>query len=336
MTNVQIGSSENPVAGNAGAIVGYANTSTYKVRITGCSVQSGNIYANKAAGIVVGTNSGEVDGCSNAASVSGAYAAGITWDMNNGRVLNCTNKGTVTGSSRAAGIVFEARYIVENCSNEGGVSSENGYASGIYCNTSQSKYNRNTGNVTGTYAAGIASPTSSGVKVYASWNEGTITATNGVAGGIATTSTNTCEIVGCYNIGTVIGTTKGSILGDLKIDTYVGNNTQNIIACYATNTDVAMIGEIEAVPTVAEGETTYAYKATISKCYYLSENAVGNNAGNVDVQGMTQVSTVNNTLDYWTGTAMSELNTLLGGDDIKASFSYIAGDDVSHPLKLQM
>lgn len=184
---------------NAGGICGYVSAIT--CRFVNCT-NYGKVTSNKAgAGGIAGYNSGNYStfvNCTNNGEITSTvlHAGGILGQIHtplsaNPMISGCVNTGKITSTPTSG-----------TCG-AGGICGYNGNAM-LYI---QNCYN--SGEVSGSYAAGIHGDSAKGVVITACVNTGTITSTGSCAGGIANHHTDNnathMEFVQCVNAGKITG-----------------------------------------------------------------------------------------------------------------------------------
>ena len=180
---------------------------------------------DSGVGGVVGYNTGTVQNCYNAGTVTGSSYTGGVIGENSGTVEGSYNTGTVNGSVYAGGVVGYNNGTVENCYNAGAVSSETavgGVAGFSIVGTVQNSYN--TGTVSGNYNVG-------GVVGY-------------YAGG---------TMQNCYNVGIVDGDSNaGGVVGY-----HEGDAVENCFYLSDTETDEIDGTTAKTWAQFASGEVAY-------------------------------------------------------------------------------
>ncbi len=178
-------------------------------KVSGITINSGNVNAYMCTGAIAGMNIGTIENCVNHASISalGFYAGGIVGG-NYGTVKHCINYGSVIVNGNngcgAGGIAGTSIGIVECCGNHGDIRANLIDAGGIV--GSVDKPGSIVGNITE-------------YKIVNCYNRGAITVGQQQAGGIVG-MVNDREsipflIKNCYNASSVTGPDCiGAIIGD--------------------------------------------------------------------------------------------------------------------------
>ena len=180
---------------------------------------------DSGVGGVVGYNTGTVQNCYNAGTVTGSSFTGGVIGENSGTVEGSYNTGTVNGSVYAGGVVGYNNGTVENCYNAGAVSSE-------------------------TAVGGVAGFSIVGT-VQNSYNTGTVSGTSNVGGVVGYYAGGTMQ--NCYNVGIVDGDSNaGGVVGY-----HEGDAVENCFYLSDTETDEIDGTTAKTWAQFASGEVAY-------------------------------------------------------------------------------
>ena len=180
---------------------------------------------DSGVGGVVGYNTGTVQNCYNAGTVTGSSYTGGVIGENSGTVEGSYNTGTVNGSVYAGGVVGYNNGTVENCYNAGAVSSE-------------------------TAVGGVAGFSIVGA-VQNSYNTGTVSGNNDVGGVVGYYAGGTMQ--NCYNVGIVDGDSNtGGVVGY-----HEGDAVENCYYLSDTETDEIDGTTAKTWAQFASGEVAY-------------------------------------------------------------------------------
>lgn len=204
------------------------------------------ISSSSDTGSIAYVNSGNIENCYNAGTISGDYAGGIAY-YNKSTITDCYNDGEISGKY-IGGIVSENYGTIKDCYNNGTLSGI--YVGGIVTNNIGTITNcYNTGTISGYDANGIAF-INHGI-ITNCYNTETINAEN--ASGIV--SLNFETIKNCYNTGTINAKNVSGI---------VGENNGTITDCYN-------IGTLSGTNTGDIAINNYE-NCIIKNCYYLADD----------------------------------------------------------------
>ena len=281
----------------------------FKYLLVGGKVCNLSTYGNynqviKMNGVIVGTNNGTIENCTNYVSITPAegatvgevhrYTAAIA-SISYGSIISCTNYGNITGEEYASGITSKiyAGSVIENCVNYGTITGKGWRTAGIVGMADGGSVTEcvNYGNVT-TGATGNESSAGgivgrSAATISKCTNYGDITGGVYYTGGIVGFSKQT--ISGCINYGTINSGSKfaGGIVGETSSTTSECHNYGGItavgdtaggIAGYSTKpiTNCSNEGSIKAGGYVGGivGNATGA----ISNCENTGKVTLANNA----------------------------------------------------------
>ena len=164
--------------------------------------------------------------CYNKGTVTNAYnnaTAGICGYMNKGEIRECYNSGAISGRGAVAGITgyMYTNCVLENCYNMGALKATNGYAGGVWGNSSSSSANtmRNCYNIGSVSATVTAYPVGENkgqiTNVY--YDSDVVTATET---GNADFARTTAQLTSC------------TALDDLGFDSDIWTKKENTSACW--------------------------------------------------------------------------------------------------------
>lgn len=164
--------------------------SGYAEGITACT-NTGAVTASGKEGVAAGIvgkvfANGKIRSCVNSGNISAAYAGGIMQMANAITIMGCSNSGLVNGTEAAGGIVDEADFsLIVTASNTGEIKSEK-KAGGIAAQAVDSRIANtwNRGDITSKNTAGGAAGRASGTEFINIWNFNKVSA-DVYAGGIA-------------------------------------------------------------------------------------------------------------------------------------------------------
>ena len=182
-----------------------------------CSV-SGTAYS---VGGVVGCAEGTLFKCFNGADVTGDSAVGGVAGEANNTTTNCHNGGAVRAHGSVGGVAGIALGALSDCSNSGAVVSVSGEDAGGIAATAQGRLYRciNRGSVEGAARCGGITGDHAGERIEGCLNHGDISGT--YAAGIAVNAQGL--VVNCLNYGEVFGLYAGGIVEDLYENGVVRN-----------------------------------------------------------------------------------------------------------------
>ena len=216
-----------------GAIAGDVKSSA---TVQNCHVQNTTVIGGfMAAGGIAGSSSGTISGCTvdAASEVSGSNdtVGGIVGVMQLGEVSGCENVATVSGAGGAGGIAGYAssEVLISDCINTGSVTSTGGGVGGII-GAAVRKLTvsdcTNRGTVQGTNGiGGIAGDVDADVAITGCVSEGSITGTTNVGGILGNSDIITGNQYESGKPNTVSGCTVSAVIsGQENVGGLVGNN----------------------------------------------------------------------------------------------------------------
>ena len=228
-------------------------------------------------GGVCGSNSGELQNCSNSSTAIGKEDYDTNYDIyiggvcgyNSGTVKDCKNTGSVSGRATIGGVCGynSSDGIIENSFNEGTVSGTGDNVGGVcgynYGGTIKSCYN--TASVSGqSIVGGVCGDNWSGTSTITNcFNKGTVSGQYYVGGVCGHNGGNTTN---CFNEGTVSGQqySVGGVCGVIS--------SGGITNCFNKGT---VSGQREVGGVCGTNYIGTIYSGTITNCYYLENTATG-------------------------------------------------------------
>lgn len=195
---------------SVGGMVGYFNDS---LLLDSCF--AGVVSGKTNVGGLVGTNTGVIENCFNAAAVSGTEfdAGGIAGYSISGNVSACFNIGRIEGNNSVGGIVGYNIATLDDCTNAGTVTGVRSVGGVVGYNWGDVDRTCNTGTVSGTEVIGGVCGYFLNGTLTNSYNAGGVSGTDrigGVSGYLANGS-----LINTYNSGTVKADTElsGGVCG---------------------------------------------------------------------------------------------------------------------------
>lgn len=246
-----------------GAVSGCTNTGTVTA--------GGTVHADGAAAGISRNCDGQMKGCVNSGDISAEQAGGVICTASNISILDCNNKGKISGTRDAGGILATAQHAkVSGVSNTGEVIAEK-RAGGIAAMVLNSSIGNaeNFAKVTSQNIAGGAVGLAIASKLVNIWNHGEISAgvsTGGIVGSADikdvpdrfdysydedSEDVAACEFMNCIHLGTLTGEEyKGTIIAH-------SDKKDGLKSCYVSeeSTDPAHGSDSSIVVKKISGET---------------------------------------------------------------------------------
>lgn len=204
-----------------------------------------------AVGAIIGRaySGGEIENCTNRATVNGKYFTGGIIGCSDTVLEGCYNEGNVRGNVYIGGVCgyFASFSLIYNCHNSGSVIGDM-YSVGGITGYSNSEFRRctNVGDVSGVSDIGGICGKINKKTIYECHNSGKVSGENSGTGGIVgsilwgcvQSSYNTGEVIGVYSVGGITGTCTGSIYNCYNRGSITGYySVGGILGYYYDNSD---------------------------------------------------------------------------------------------------